>query len=162
MNLEPLPGSELHCFRAGDPHCFRDLLQRYGAAVKGVAASFARDDDDLKDLCQEVWLRVFVKRSTYKGTGPLLAWILTLARRTCVSNERRIKAQGSAISRLAMGAADAWQRDPPTPIEEIQQREERARLFAAVQLLAERQRLAILMRLYHGYSTEETAALMGC
>lgn len=160
-----LPSREaLACFHSGDTVGFRELVEQYGAAVKSVALPFATDEDDLKDLCQEIWLRVYEKRRSYQGAGPVLAWILTLARHTCISQARhrgtRSRAvQGFAAETIAIGGRPA---PTPTPAAFVEAEERARALFSAVNGLPERQRMAVVLRLYYGYPAGEVSHLMGC
>ncbi|HSW28604.1 MAG TPA: sigma-70 family RNA polymerase sigma factor [Longimicrobiales bacterium] len=162
MKLAPPSRAEVALFRAGDPDHFRLLVRQHGPALRGMAASFARDEDELDDLCQDIWLSAYVKRSAYRGDGPLLAWLLTLARRKCISRVRANGVRTRAAQRLLTELGPNAHAEQPTPLDDAERHETRARLAAALRPLTARQRLAILLRLWHGHGPDETAKLMGC
>ncbi len=49
----------------------------YAGYVTGVCARFLSDDDDIKDVAQESFVRIFSKLKTFRylGRGSLIAWL---------------------------------------------------------------------------------------
>jgi RNA polymerase sigma-70 factor (ECF subfamily) len=158
-----LPGSDAKgLLHSGDPEHFRHLVERYGGAVRSVALSFARDGDELDDLCQEIWIRVYERRGSYRGTGPVVAWLIVIARRICVSHARR---EGSFRRAMALAVSAT---PPPggdgtaTPESELMADHRRRILLEALSELPDRQREAIMARLWHGYGPDEASTILGC
>ena len=54
---------------AGDESAFRELITRHKARVFGTCARFARDNQQLDDLSQEVFLRAWRKLRSFRGDG---------------------------------------------------------------------------------------------
>lgn len=156
------PAPSLDVLHSDDPQAFRALMEQYGAVVKSVAYPFAADPDDLKDLCQDIWLKVYQKRSSYTGTGPLVAWLATVARNTCISRQRRRSARVRAHAGLAREqAAEGTTLELAEP-SELAEDDRYGRVMHALAGLGERQRMAVLLRLYHGYDSHYVSSVMDC
>jgi RNA polymerase sigma-70 factor (ECF subfamily) len=148
----------------GDPSQFRELVRRHGAAVVVLARSYARDADDLEDLVQEVWIRVYVRRAQFRASGSELGWILAVARNVCLGMRRQTRRRVQGYLRLAPAGADE------EPVEEAEDdllpdldgREPVVAAFRALAELPSRQREAIVLRIIEGQTPSEVAERMGC
>lgn len=144
---------------SGEPAAFRALMDRHGGMVVTLAMRYSNDADELEDLVQEIWIRVYRNRHSFEERGSLLAWILTVARSVCVTSKRRSRSYRSAVDRYAEQPPRGW--DIPPPVDP----EVNRRMAVAVEALAElpyRQREAITHRVLAGLSPDETARRMGC
>ncbi len=69
--------------RAGDDSAFTQLVGRYKRRVFGLAARFARDNDELEDICQNVFIKVYENLSSFRHDAPFGHWLTKVAVRTC-------------------------------------------------------------------------------
>ena len=72
----------------GDDVALAELVRRTQHTVEGVCRVLA-DVDDVEDVVQEVYLRVVVALPGFRFDSPVLAWMLTITRRTCADMVRR-------------------------------------------------------------------------
>ncbi len=68
---------------AGDDGAFARLVGRYKRRVFGLAYRFARDNDELEDICQEVFIKAFDNLGKFRHEAPFEHWITKIAVRTC-------------------------------------------------------------------------------
>jgi RNA polymerase sigma-70 factor (ECF subfamily) len=77
--------------RARDEAASRLLVERlYPVVAKVVQANLPRRDD-LEDLMQEVFLKVFSRLDQYRGDAPFEHWVSRMALTTCLDRLRRQK-----------------------------------------------------------------------
>lgn len=153
------PGELRTRWLSGDAVAFREVMERHGGMVVTLARRYARDADELEDLVQEIWIRVYRKRHSFEDRGSLLSWILTLAKSACVDAKRRSRIYRSAVDRYAEVPPEGADAEPPAGPDLG------GRAAVAVEALARlsyRQREAITHRVLEGLSPEETAKRMGC
>jgi RNA polymerase sigma-70 factor (ECF subfamily) len=74
--------------------------------VRALIVRYAPDAADADDLYQDVWLEVFEKRTSFRGSGSLSGWILGIAKRTGLSWLRREDARRRRRQRLDEAAVD--------------------------------------------------------
>ena len=61
----------------GDPRGQRELYERYAPYLSAVASRYLGSGDSVKDLLQDVFIKVFDRFGSYryKGEGSLKAWL---------------------------------------------------------------------------------------
>lgn len=73
----------LSAIRKGDDEAFARLVARYKRRVFGLAARFARDRDELEDICQNVFIKVYEHIPSFRNQAPFEHWLSRVAVRTC-------------------------------------------------------------------------------
>lgn len=150
--------------RADPGPALRGLVAGHSEVILAQIRRFVTDNEDARDLLQDVCLQILRKGYTYAGEGSMLGWAVSVARNTCLSAlrrpDRRYVVQ-SADSATGLGAIQtASARDTPDVV--VERAELRRDLGRAIQNLAPRQRAVFVMRLIEGRSTRETASRLGC
>jgi RNA polymerase sigma factor (sigma-70 family) len=69
----------------GDQGSCDEIMVRYGALVHAVVASYRMQEADNEDAIQNTWLRVITRLHTLRDPNCLAAWLITIARRECLS-----------------------------------------------------------------------------
>jgi RNA polymerase sigma-70 factor (ECF subfamily) len=100
---------------------------------RGVAAAIVRDREAAWDLVQEAFALAVRRRASFRGDGPLEAWLWRTVVRAALSHVRRSR-------RAAVGR--------PAPAAPIEEPERHGDLQQAIAGLPERQRLALFLRYY--------------
>ena len=70
-------------------HAFRFLVSKYQRLVLHIAGRIVQQQDELDDVCQEVFIKVFRKIGKYRGEAKLSTWIATIAYNTSISHMRK-------------------------------------------------------------------------
>ncbi len=76
---------------AGNDAAFVQLVRRYKRKVFGLAARFARDADDLDDICQDIFIKIYENLGKFRADAPFEHWLSRVAVRTCYDALRRRK-----------------------------------------------------------------------
>jgi RNA polymerase sigma-70 factor, ECF subfamily len=58
-------------------------VSRYKRRIFGIAGRFARDNDELEDICQDVFIKVYENLSSFRHDAPFEHWITRVAVRCC-------------------------------------------------------------------------------
>ena len=75
---------------------FMELHNRYRSRVAVWCLRFIRDRNGVDDLTQDVFLRAFRYRHTFRGEARLSTWLFTMTRNRCMSVLR--KSQGDPLN----------------------------------------------------------------
>jgi len=75
---------------------FMELHNRYRSKVAVWCLRFVRDRNGIDDLTQDVFLRAFRYRHTFRGEARLSTWLFTMTRNRCMSVLR--KSQGDPLA----------------------------------------------------------------
>jgi RNA polymerase sigma-70 factor, ECF subfamily len=146
----------LLCRMAADDAAALDaLLERYWPAVFRFVERRTGSREEAADVAQEVFCRLWERRSTWQADGSVRGLLLRLARNSAVSEHRRQQARVRATT----GFAELYlERAAPLPAERA---ELRAALEAAVAALSPRRREVFLLRMLDDLSYDEIAEVMG-
>lgn len=137
----------------GDRHAFAQLYDRHAGPVYRFCLARLRDREAAADACQETFAAVWSAAAAYAGSGPVLAWMLGIARRKA-ADQLRTAARQQAGWTAAFGAEGA---DPGY----ARAVEEAVDVWAAISRLPEAQQEAVLLTYGLGLSCQEAGQAMG-
>jgi RNA polymerase sigma-70 factor (ECF subfamily) len=69
--------------RAGDDGAFALLVTRYKRRVFSIAVRFSRDDDELEDISQEVFIKAYENLGSFRNDAPFEHWLTRITVRAC-------------------------------------------------------------------------------
>ena len=96
---EPAPAADESLVAAtlrGDEEAFAEIVRRYKGRVFAAAARFGRDDHQLDDIAQEVFVRAFRNLGKFRGDAPFEHWLSRIIVSACydfLRKERRVREQ---------------------------------------------------------------------
>ncbi|MBX9589199.1 MAG: sigma-70 family RNA polymerase sigma factor [Hyphomonadaceae bacterium] len=137
-----------------DPAAFRELYETYGPRVKAYMMRKGADAGTAEDLAQETLLTVWRKAALYAGDrGSTTTWVFAIARNLRIDRLRReVPWQELPEWRLAEPAEDAQ------PDEALAEKQQQARLRAALADLPADQQQVVTLAYLEGLSHSEIAA----
>ncbi len=147
----------------GDKNALDTLMARHMRTIYAFALSLCRNPEDAKDLTQETFVRCFTKAHTFKpGRVKVTTWLHVLTRNLAIDSFRKHRWMLESdvqdfTARLDNLAAD----DSQSPESVLGLRDCENRLRACLDDLPERQRTALLLCYYHGFSNREAAIVLG-
>jgi RNA polymerase sigma-70 factor (ECF subfamily) len=141
---------------AGDESGFNYLVEKYHRPIIHFLMRMVRNQAIAEELAQEVFLRVYRSRESYRAEAKFSTWLYRIATNLAV-NQARDSRHERAAKNVYLDAEDEETGsipevadDEPT-VEERLLREERMKAIRThVMALPERQRMAILMHKYQG------------
>ncbi|GAA3574080.1 sigma-70 family RNA polymerase sigma factor [Snuella lapsa] len=71
--------------KTNDTLLFEILYDRYATVVFNKCFGFAKNEDEAKDLTQDVFLKLFVKLSSFKGKSKFSTWLYAFVYNHCVN-----------------------------------------------------------------------------
>lgn len=144
---------------AAAPTDYAGLHGAHAARILRLCRLLVGDPDDAQELCQEVFLRLHRALRDGPPAERWDAWLTTVALNACRDHRRsgwwRWLRRRDVVDDLVLA-------DPrPGPEAAAISRQTRERLWRAVRALPARQREVFALRQLQGYSTDETATLLG-
>lgn len=73
----------------GDPQAFEEIVERYQRLVFNIIYHYMGRRNEVEDLAQEVFLKVFRALDTFDATRPLKSWIGRITANTCLDEIRK-------------------------------------------------------------------------
>jgi RNA polymerase sigma-70 factor (ECF subfamily) len=90
----------------GSDRAFRHLVERHHALAFAAVRSVMGDRDDVEDVVQEVFIKVFRALSTFRTDARFSTWLYRIARNEAISHVRRRTMTGPDIEDTAIAAPD--------------------------------------------------------
>ncbi len=78
----------------GNNHAFRFLVSKYQGLVLHVVGRMVQQQDEVEDICQEVFIKVFKTLKRFRGDSKLSTWIARIAYNTAITHIRKQKRRG--------------------------------------------------------------------
>ena len=138
-----------------DRAAFGELYRRYLPRVYRYALARTGDVEQAQDVTAQTFLAALEGLASYRRTGTLLAWLLTIARHKAadLARGRRALAPLEQAARLAS--------PEPSPERIVAARLELEQVLRALRTLAPERAEALALRVFSALTTAETAAVLG-
>jgi len=147
--------------RAGDEEAFARLVETYQTAIYNLCYRMLGEPNEAEDAAQEAFLRAYSQLTTYDPTRSFKTWLFSIASHYCIDRLRRRRVTWVGIDDEPLQTHPALREPNPGPEQVVQQRERDAIIQTALAELAPRDRTAIVMRYWYGFSYEEIAEVTG-
>jgi RNA polymerase sigma-70 factor (ECF subfamily) len=141
---------------AGDEAGFNLLVGKYHRAMINFLFRMVHNQAVAEELAQEVFLRVYRSRESYRAEAKFTTWLYRIATNLAVNHGRDTRHERSAQT-VYLDAPDEESGttpdvadDTPTVEQSLLRDERMAAIRAHVMALPERQRMAVLMHKYQG------------
>lgn len=141
---------------AGRSDAFDVLVERHRRTVYRVCYRFVTNHEDASDLSQDVFIRAYRGLNRFRGDASLTTWLYRIAVNVCLN---RVSVKPPANEPIDAAAhVDARLESASDGL----LREERAvRVREAVAQLPDKQRAALVLRVYQDMTHQEIAATLG-
>lgn len=142
----------------GERLALDELVEAHRLPLWRFAMRLTGDGAEADDLAQDTLLRALRGLRGFRGEAALRTWLLRIASNLWIERagraERR-RRDGREVGEVAPP-------DPPRLVEGLMARERQGELRRAVAGLPPRQRITLVLKVYHELTFEQVAATLGC
>ncbi len=138
----------------GDGAAFGELVGRHQRGLYFLCLRYLRHEEDAADMTQRALLRSYEKLGTFGGRSAFRTWLYRIAVNLCLNAIRDRDRRPTVDLEPQTGAVAASQH------EELDRSERRGRLRQAVDRLPPKQRMTVILRIYHELPFSEVAEIM--
>lgn len=151
--------------KEGDMDAFETLILRHEKIVYNIAFRMMDGGEDVKDMAQEVFLKVYRNLDRFDGKSAFSTWIYRIAVNTCIDEIRKRKGKQTYSLDAELEDEDGnykkqFADEGATPETEMLQKELRGEVLAALETLSPEHKAAVILRDIRGYSYEEIAEMI--
>ncbi|HEY6563822.1 MAG TPA: sigma-70 family RNA polymerase sigma factor [Pirellulaceae bacterium] len=154
--------------RAGDAGAFEELVRRYQGRLFTVMRHMIDRPDQLEDLVQEVFLRVFRSRNDYVPSARFATWIYRIAEniaknaKRTLARRKEVHVRSQPQDSQAVPCLEELAKDASAmmPTRRVEGNERSLVVQEALRSLGERQRMALLLCKFEGMSYADVAEAM--
>jgi RNA polymerase sigma-70 factor (ECF subfamily) len=167
VSLDPLSDAAIMLrAAAGDESGFNYLVEKYHRPIFHFLFRMVRNQAIAEELAQEVFLRVYRSRQSYRAEAKFTTWLYRIATNLAVNYARDTKHE-RAVRNVYLDAPDEQTSTTPDvadgepSVEQNLLHEERMKAIRTqVMALPERQQMAVLMHKYQGMDYREIGAVL--
>ena len=153
----------------GDYKAFESLVQKYDRQVLNIAYSFRNNEDDAKDIYQEVFIRVFNGLKNFQFRSEFSTWLFRITTNVCLTY--KTKKEKTAIDSLdrtvsndddnSTSLGDLIETDDSS--DSLAENSDMARYInQGLDRLPPKQKLVFTLKHFQGYKIKEIAQMMNC
>ena len=158
--LEVASAADMPCRRDSIDAVLDRIYERHVADVDHWVRRLTGPREDVEDLVHEVFLVAVRRRGSFRGEASVKTWLFRIAHNVVRGRRRRERVRRWLFARHAE-ELPAERVAIVTPLEEIEQREQSARLYAALDRIPDDYRVALILYEIEGLSGEQVAELLG-
>jgi RNA polymerase sigma-70 factor (ECF subfamily) len=143
--------------REGDDDAFEQIVRRYEPVVAATVIGMLGRCTEAEDVGQETFIRLYRALKSFRGESTLKTYLTRIAINLSLNELKRRKRKLSLFSRKPVEEFH----DLAAPGSGPGQNDSREIVQWAIQELDTKFRSVVVLRLIDGYSTEETARILG-
>ena len=150
----------------GDESAFNFLAEKYHRPIHYFLFRMVRNQAIAEELAQEVFLRVYRSRQSYRAEARFSTWLYRIATNLAVNHARDTRRE-RAVQTVYLDAPDEETGkqpdvadDTPSAEENILRQERVKAIRTHVMALPERQRMAVMMHKYQGMDYREIGEVL--
>lgn len=153
----------------GNQNAFEELVYRYDRSVLSIALKYSNNEDDAKDLYQEVFIRVYRSIKGFRFQSEFSTWLFRITTNVCLTYKSKSKEHLKvSIDKDYDDEANEIREtkelvyDGLSP-EEISSGADLGEIVnAAVESLSPKQKMTFVLKHYEGYKIREIAEMLNC
>jgi RNA polymerase sigma-70 factor (ECF subfamily) len=151
--------------QAGEEAAFRELVERYQSKVFSIIHGIVRQRNDVEDIAQQVFAKVYLSIKNFDFRSSLITWIYKITVNECFDYLRKKKVR-KLVYESDMSEDEVRRVENTEPVVDRQPPQDAtlARRDYLVKLLSrvsEEERMLLMMKEIEGYSVEELAGMTG-
>lgn len=140
----------------GNQKAFRRIVERYHSTAYAVVRGVLGNSDEVDDVLQNVYIKVYRGLAGFRGDARLSTWIYQIARNEAINAARKRRPEGPSVDEIVLPAGEAA--SPESTYGKLELSEQ---METAMEQLEDSYRMALELRYMGERSYEEIAEAMG-
>lgn len=143
--------------QGGDLPAFEELVKKYQREIYGLACRMVNDPEEAKDLAQQAFMQAFIYIRSFRQDAQFRTWLFRITINQCYNFLKTRKRVGEPVDCdevVLPGEEDS-------PEEELVAKDERRRVYAALEKLPPKQQAVLNLKLEQGLSYQEISEVLG-
>jgi RNA polymerase sigma-70 factor (ECF subfamily) len=160
-------GDQIRRAQQGDVSAYEELVRKHQRRVMAIVGGILRWRDDVEDVAQQVFLKVYLSIQRFDGRSSFSTWLYKITLNETYDHLRKKKARRltyesdlseEQVRHIHETAGNTRPGNPsPLALERIESRQLVSRLLAE---LSPQDRMMLVLKEVEGFSVEEISAIM--
>ncbi len=154
--------------QGGNHSAFEELVYSVDRQILSLALKYMHDEDDAKDIYQEVFIKAYRHLNKFKFESSFATWIFRITVNTCLTHHARKRKNIYSIDEhLEEEKLDLLERDRnlqsnETPAESSEKKEVMGLIKSKLEKLSPKQKIVFTMKHLEGFKIREIAQALEC
>lgn len=147
----------------GDADAFEQIIIKYEKKIFGLIYNMLRNENEIEDVAQEVFIKVYKNLDKFNGDSSLYTWIYKIATNLCLDQIKKRKEVIYIDEKLQLDDGEVEIQipsDEKLQDEIYEQKELKQKLESCIDKLPEKQKVMIVLRDIKGLSYDEIAEIL--
>ncbi|MBM4295745.1 MAG: RNA polymerase sigma factor [Deltaproteobacteria bacterium] len=140
----------------GEVPAFEELVKRYQRDIYNLACRLVADAEEARDMAQQAFLQAFIHIKSFRQQSQFKTWLFRIAINQCYNFLKGKKKFGDPVEPDELHLVEE-----DSPETEVVARDERRRLYAALERLPAKQRAVLTLKVEQGLSYDEISEALG-
>lgn len=148
--------------KKGDADVYEKIIQKYQSKVFGLIYNMTKNQNEIEDLAQEVFIKIYKNLGKFKGDSSLYTWIYKITVNLCLDEMKKRKNVIYLDEKIEVddGEVNGELPSEDKSQEELyEEKELQEKLHNCINKLPEKQRVMIVLRDIKGFSYEEISKI---
>ncbi len=151
--------------QAGDESAFREIVERYQSKVFSIIHGIVRQRNDVEDISQQVFAKVYLSIKSFDFRSSLITWIYKITVNECFDYLRKRKVR-KLVYESDLSEDEVRRVENTEPVIDRQSPADaslarRDYILKLLMRVSEEERMLLMMKEVEGYSVEELAERTG-
>ena len=140
----------------GDLPAFEELVRKYQREIYNLAYRLVQDPEEAKDMAQQTFMQAYIHIREFRGQSQFRTWLFRIGINQCYNFFKSKKKFGDPVDTQELNIVDEG-----NPQEGLIAREDKSRLYAALEKLPVKQRAVLTLKIEQGLSYKEISEQLG-
>ena len=151
----------------GNASAFEELIYNYDKKVLALAMKYVKNEDDAKDIYQDVFIRVYKGLKKFQFNSEFSTWLYRIVVNVCLTHKTR-SGRREFISihtdneDESINTGLELEDSQPVPERVVTNNEISEHINKALDALSPRQKMIFILKHYEGYKLKEIAEMLRC
>lgn len=148
--------------KKGDADVYEKIIQKYQSKVFGLIYNMTKNQNEIEDLAQEVFIKIYKNLGKFKGDSSLYTWIYKITVNLCLDEMKKRKNVIYLDEKIEVDDGEVNRELPSedkSQEELYEEKELQEKLHNCINKLPEKQRVMIVLRDIKGFSYEEISKI---
>ena len=152
----------------GNNAAFEELIYNYDKKVLALAMKYVKNEEDAKDIYQDVFIRVFRGLKKFKFNSEFSTWLYRIVVNVCLTYKTRsskrefISIHPETEDEENINTGYEIEDNQPVPDRAVTNSEISEHINIALETLSPRQKMIFILKHYEGYKLKEIAQMLQC
>ncbi len=151
----------------GNVSAFEELIYNYDKKVLALAMKYVKNEDDAKDIYQDVFIRVYKGLKKFQFNSEFSTWLYRIVVNVCLTHKTRSSRRefvsihpDNEDENMSTGIEIVDSQ--PVPERAVTSAEISEHINKALETLSPRQKMIFILKHYEGYKLREIAEMLSC